>query len=206
MPSAFGVDIARFGSDRSIMYLRQGDHVRLLMDWQHKATTETAGRVVLAAREYVPAEIRVDRVGVGGGVVDQLAEQGFPVWDVEARAGAQDSLHFLNARAEWYWSLRKRFERGEIDIDPNLQASLDLCDTQSIPEAGYKPDSKDHMKRPGMPSHGRADALMLSFAELPSERLGELVGPDDLDEMLSVGGHYTADGEWFYASPVDNLA
>ena len=58
----------------TVMYWRRGDHVRLLRDWQHTATTESTGIVVAAAREHLPGEIRVDGAGVGGGVVDQLVE------------------------------------------------------------------------------------------------------------------------------------
>jgi hypothetical protein len=115
----FGVDVARFGTDRSILYVRRGDHVRLLRDWHHSATTETTGIVVNEAREHFPFEIRVDGVGVGGGVVDMLREQGLPVWDLQAGMAAVDSEHFINARAEWYWGLRERFEAGDIDIDPS---------------------------------------------------------------------------------------
>lgn len=164
-----GVDVARFGSDRSIMYLRQGDHVRLLRDWQHVATTETAGIVVDASREFCPAEIRVDGVGVGGGVVDMLAEQGLPVWDLQAGAGAVDSLHFVNARAEWYFQLRDRFEAGAIDIDPyddELTSQLASLRYMFDSRGRIKIESKDDMRKRGMPSPDRADALMLAFAEL----------------------------------------
>jgi hypothetical protein len=165
----FGVDVARFGSDRSILYLRRGDHVRLLRDWQHAATTESAGVVVAAAREHLPSEIRVDGAGVGGGVVDQLAEMGMPVVDMQAGARAVDSEHYLNARAEWFWRLRERFESGEIDIDPAddvLASQLAALQYRYTSRGQIQIESKDDMRKRGMPSPDRADALCLAFADL----------------------------------------
>jgi hypothetical protein len=177
----FGVDVARFGSDRSILYLRRGDHVRLLRDWQHTATTETTGIVVQAAREHLPSEVRVDGAGVGGGVVDQLAEQGFGVVDMQAGAGAVDREHFLNARAEWYWHLRERFESGAIDIDPAddvLASQLAALQYKFTSRGQIQIESKDDMRKRGMPSPDRADALCLAFASLPV--VDRLVEFDDL--------------------------
>jgi hypothetical protein len=82
-PGAGGLGVfrrryGRFGSRRSIMVSRRGDHIWMLQDWEHTATTESTGIVVAAARELRPIEITVDGVGVGGGVVDLLAEQVFP--------------------------------------------------------------------------------------------------------------------------------
>jgi hypothetical protein len=177
----FGVDVARFGSDRSILYLRRGDHVRLLRDWQHTATTETTGIVVSAAGEHLPSEIRVDGAGVGGGVVDQLAEQGFAASDMQAGARAVDSEHFLNARAEWFWRLRERFESGEIDIDPAddvLASQLAALQYRYTSRGQIQIESKDDMRKRGMPSPDRADALCLAFASLPV--VDRLVEFDDL--------------------------
>jgi hypothetical protein len=152
------------------MYWRRGDHVRLLRDWASAPTTETTGHVVQAAREHLPAEIRVDGAGVGGGVVDQLAEQGFGVVDMQAGAGAVDREHFLNARAEWYWHLRERFESGEIDIDPAddvLASQLAALQYKFTSRGQIQIESKDDMRKRGMPSPDRADALCLAFADLP---------------------------------------
>jgi len=32
-------------------------------------------------------------------------------------AKARDDTKFINARAEWWWNLRSRFEEGTIDIE-----------------------------------------------------------------------------------------
>jgi hypothetical protein len=168
-PSQLGVDVARFGTDRSIVYHRQGGHVRLYRDWAHKPTTETTGLVIQAVKETGAVQVQVDGVGVGGGVVDQLVEQGHPVVDMQAGSGAADPKRFINARAEWYWDLRELFDpaNGGIDIDPNddeLASQLGSLRFTYDSRGKVKIESKDDMKKRGMPSPDRADALMLAFA------------------------------------------
>lgn len=166
-----GVDVARYGTDRTVVYHRQGGHVRLYRDWSHAATTQTTGLIVQAIRELNVAQVQVDGVGVGGGVVDQLLEQGFPVLDMQAGGGALDNKRFINARAEWFWRLREMFDpaNGEIDIDPaddELAAQLGALRFTYDSRGRIKIEGKDDMKKRGMPSPDRADALMLAFATM----------------------------------------
>lgn len=183
-----GVDVARFGTDRTIVMRAQGPVVRCVGSYAKQATTETTGHVVAAARGMLGSfEIRVDGVGVGGGVVDQLVEQGWPVIDMQAGAAAMDSEHFLNARAEWYWGLRQRFEDGDIDIDPDdddLAAHLGALRYKFTSRGQIQIESKDEMRRRGLPSPDRADALMLATAPL-NPNMGRVVEADDLDPELA---------------------
>ncbi|HEY6688956.1 MAG TPA: hypothetical protein VI094_22420 [Propionibacteriaceae bacterium] len=61
----------------------------------------------------------VDVPGVGGGVVDRLAELDLPVVPYNGGEPPIDKERFVNARAEDYWTLRERCEQGEVDIDPD---------------------------------------------------------------------------------------
>lgn len=163
--AVLGVDVARFGSDRTVIYLRNGSSVRLVGEYSKQPTTETTGRVIAAKRETGADEIRVDGVGVGGGVVDQLTEQGYGVLDMQAGAGAQDRERFINARAEWYWALRERFEAGDISLDPaddELAAQLGAIKYKYTTRGQIQIESKDDMRKRGMPSPDRADAVMLT--------------------------------------------
>ena len=122
---------------------------------------------------------QVDGVGVGGGVVDLLRENGLPVADMQSGGAAQPEvdLHtgkpvkrFTNARAEWFWRLRKLFEHGQVDIDPaddELAAQLGSIRYELTSKGQIKIESKDDMKARGMPSPDRADAMMLAFADRP---------------------------------------
>lgn len=179
--SILGVDVARFGSDRSVLALRRGPVIRVVGDYSKQATTETTGRVVAAKAEHGVHEIRVDGVGVGGGVVDQLVELGHDVVDMQAGAGATDKEHFLNARAEWYWALRQRMEDGDADLDPaddDLAAQLGTMRYKYTARGQIQIESKDDMRKRGQPSPDRADAVMLTAG--PGAAVDAVVTSEDL--------------------------
>ncbi|HEY6116778.1 MAG TPA: hypothetical protein VI172_12545 [Candidatus Dormibacteraeota bacterium] len=165
-----GVDVARFGSDRTIFCLRQGPLARIVGDYSKQSTTETTGRVIDAIRTHALDEVRVDGVGVGGGVVDQLVELGVDVVDMQAGGGASDSEMFVNARAEWAWSIRQRLEDGDLDLDPEddeLAAQLGSLRYRFNARGQVVIESKDDMRKRGLPSPDKADALMLTGAASP---------------------------------------
>lgn len=183
-----GVDVARFGTDRTIIIKAQGSVARTIGSYAKQATTETTGHVVAATHDMLGEyEIRVDGVGVGGGVVDQLVEQGFVVMDMQAGGAPQDTKHFLNARAEWFWGLRQRFEDGDMDIDEDddeLAAHLGALRYKYTSRGQVQIESKDEIRKRGLPSPDRADALMLAYAFVP-EGLGQVIDQDDIDPDLS---------------------
>ena len=171
LPSAggrtIGVDVARYGTDKTILAVREGPRCRIVRTMAHAPTTHTTGEVVELQRGTGFPPAQVDGVGVGGGVVDQMRAIGAPVRDMQAGAAARDRDRFLNARAEWYWGLRERFESGDIDIDPNdddLAAQLGAIRFEYTARGQIKIESKDDMAKRGMPSPDRADAVMLAFA------------------------------------------
>lgn len=168
-----GVDVARFGSDRTVLGVRSGPVFRVHGDYSKLDTIETSQKVVDLANKQRPNEIRVDGVGIGGGVVDQLnasealSRSGVDIIDMQAGAGPMgiDQHLFHNARAEWYWDLRTRFENGLIDIDPDddeLAAQLGALRYKYTDKGKIIIESKDDLKKRGLPSPDRADVLMLT--------------------------------------------
>ena len=97
----------------------------------------------------------IDVPGVGGGVVDRLAELDLPVTRFNGGEAPIDEERFVNARAEDYWTLRERFEQGEIDIAPMTTSSPPSSARSSggIGSRGrIKIESKDDMRKRGLPS------------------------------------------------------
>ncbi len=160
-----GVDVARYGTDSTVIYLRRGPVIRLHAEYAKQDTMETTGRVIAAKRETGADEIRVDGVGVGGGVVDRLTELGHGVLDMQAGASARDKERFANARAEWAWAMRSRLEDGDIDLDPadeDLAAQLGALKYKYNSRGQIVIESKDEMKKRGLPSPDNADAAILT--------------------------------------------
>lgn len=69
-----GVDVARFGSDRITLVLRQGRVVEQLKIYAKQDTMATVGCVLAVLAPWQVEEIAVDVIGVGAGVYDRLAE------------------------------------------------------------------------------------------------------------------------------------
>ena len=66
-----------------------------------------------------------------------------------------------------YWNLRELFEADEIDIDPFddlLASQLGAIKWKLDSRGRIRIESKDDMRKCGVPSPDRADAVMMLFA------------------------------------------
>ena len=183
-----GVDVARFGTDRTVLTLARGRVARIVAEYASASTTETSGRVAAIVREHRVRRVKVDGVGVGGGVVDQLRDTGVRVEDLQSGAAARDKERFINRRAEWYWGLRERLEAGDIDLDPGddeLAAQLGSIRYRFTARGQIQIESKDDMRKRGLPSPDRADAVMLATAPVLLDDGDEYEDEDVADYSIS---------------------
>ncbi|WP_255560458.1 PBSX family phage terminase large subunit [Pseudochrobactrum sp. Wa41.01b-1] len=166
-PVLFGIDVARFGDDRSVLAIREGDVLTDLMKWERLDTQQLSGYIVEVARSRSPQAIFVDGVGVGGGVVDRLRVLGLNVIEVNGGAKAGQDNRYFNKRAEMWGRMREWLrERGALhgsDID--LAAELTGPQYKFDPSNRIMLEKKDDMKKRGLRSPDLADALSLTFAE-----------------------------------------
>jgi hypothetical protein len=189
-------DIARFGEDETVIMRREGGWVRTYRAHHKADTMATAGHIAKAMRDiddeadkndWVTAVIDVP--GVGGGVVDRLIELDLPVTPYNGGEAPIDKERFVNARAEDYWSLRERFEQGEIDIDPDhdkLAAQLGSFKWTVDSRGRIKIESKDDMRKRGLPSPDRADTVAMAFS-------ARAQGGSNVDVGSHAGGSITGD-------------
>jgi hypothetical protein len=173
-PLVVGVDVARFGDDASVIYIRKGRDGRSIAPIVLRGvdTMTLAGRVTEVYREYHADAVFVDGTGVGGGVVDRLRQLQVPIFDIQFGAKAdrafypQEEASFLyaNKRAEMWGMMRDWLKGGAIPDDNQLK--LDLIG----PQYGFNVrneiqlERKEDMKRRGLESPDYADALALTFA------------------------------------------
>jgi hypothetical protein len=147
-PVVLGVDVARQGSDNTALLIRRGPVARVHKVTHQEDTMQTTGRVVVALNETDAPEARVDAVGIGAGVYDRLAEMGKPATEMQSGQAAADPERFLNARAEWWWGLRDRFETGDIDIDnEDLAGQLSNIKFKFTSRGQIQIESKEDMKK-----------------------------------------------------------
>lgn len=167
-PLLMGVDVARFGDDRSVIAFRQGRDARVIPWQKFKGldTVQLAGIVADLAVRYKVDAIFVDGNGVGGGVVDTLKSWKYKVIEVQMGSSPHDGDTYYNKRVEMWGLLRDWLATGGIPADEDLKTDL------ISPEYKYHPvsnkmqlEGKDQMKARGLASPDLAEALAMTFAQ-----------------------------------------
>jgi hypothetical protein len=177
-----GADIARYGTDHTIIGLRLGGWFRVMHDIPYGPITEAAGLIqTLGAGRINTPVANVDDVGVGGGVTDILREEGYPVQVMIANAACSPGEvmengkpRFKDARSEWWWRLREWLagvsqtgEDGRLDLDPDddeLLAQITNVKYRINRHGQIEVESKDKMRERGLASPDRGDGLVMSLA------------------------------------------
>ena len=169
-PRRLGVDVARFGSDKTALCVRQGWRVESLRSFERIDTMRTAGEAMTLVRDRDIPAVFVDEGGLGAGVVDRLRELRAPVHGVQFGGKAPQSGRFANMRAEIFWELRRLFNDGLIAIPRDEELISQLLGLRyDVTSAGQvKMESKTSLRRRGVRSPDKADALALAFMEPPS--------------------------------------
>jgi len=184
-----GCDVARFGTDETVIVERIGQRVRILQTYMGKRPPATAtgaqeGDIVATASwiahyaaQHPIAHVRIviDDTGVGGGVTDVLRRTPYPVTAFNGGNKAFREDLYPNRRSEIWFEAAAQLE--DIDLDPDDQLAADL----TAPK--YKPDMKgrrvverkdDTKKRLGR-SPDRGDAVLLTL--VPEQGGGAIVPP-----------------------------
>lgn len=171
-PIRWGLDVARFGEDRTALAKRRGNTLREpLKAWTGKDTMQVAG---LVKREYDdtdekerPEAICIDVIGIGAGVVDRCKELGLPVMAVNVAESPSVADRYNRLRDELWFEARNWFARRDVKMpqDDALIAELTLPSYKVLSNGKLQVESKDDMKKRGVTSPDLADAFCLTFAK-----------------------------------------
>jgi phage terminase large subunit len=184
-----GCDVARFGSDRTVVTARHGPVILFQRVLHHLDNLAVTGALIEAVAEVArltgcdPKRIpqKIDTTGgLGTGPYDILKSQGYQVIGVNASEKAADEENFHNRRSELWFGMRDRVKERRLDLSHLARKDREELITElSTPK--YKNDSsgrkvveeKAEIKKrlPGRGSPDRADSLNLAFA--PSYRWWE---------------------------------
>lgn len=176
--AVWGLDPARFGSDRTALCKRVGSVVTEVTSWRQLDTMATVGRVKAEFDALPPSlrprEIMVDSIGVGAGVVDRLRELGLPVRGINVSESPSMGQTYANLRAE-LWNKTKGWLEGrscKIPEDDQLVAELSAVRYSFTSSGKLQIESKERMKARGLPSPDLADALVLTMAGEAATAMG----------------------------------
>ena len=174
-PLYLGVDVARYGDDKSIILPRQGNKVFPWEEYHGMNTIDLAGRVSTVYQDTGAYGLAVDEIGIGAGVVDWLAKRNFPgLFGVNVSAKSSDITKYHRLRDEQWAMVREKCMRGLYSFPdlkkPGEVLSLgqELANELSQPfysynaDGGFVVESKKDMKARGVASPNIADALCLT--------------------------------------------
>jgi phage terminase large subunit len=165
-----GVDVARFGDDKSCIYYRWGrDGAPEPYERLAKIDTmQLAARVADRIQRWQPDAVFVDDGGVGGGVVDRLHQLGFSLVRGVNFGGKSDYQRTgekaANKRSEMWLTAREWLKTGSLPIDDVLSAELTGPLFKYDSNNAIVLERKEDMKKRGIPSPDVADAFCLTFA------------------------------------------
>lgn len=180
---ALGIDLAPYGSDENIIAYRSGNALTKLQAFPAmRQDLFWEGPVADAVRAHDPDYLIWDADGVGSGVYGEAERvaanhnaRGGNIVLLPFRGGVRVDAKFNNARSAWWWALRRRFETGSVSLTlpPDDKLRKQIIDIRySITDAGdIKIETKEKMKKRGLESPDRADAVMYCFSmveELPT--------------------------------------
>lgn len=185
-----GIDIASYGTDENVIAVRDGNQVIAILGFPSMMVSDfVRGPVTEAVMKYQPENIVFDGDGVGAGAVGYFEDlrKMMPVGGnvMGFRGGKGVSGRYTNMRAQAYWALRMRFENAGIIVavnDPLFESQITNI-KYSIPVGDIRIESKQEMRKRGVGSPDRADAVMYAFAFSDELAVGNTTQGSVLDEF-----------------------
>lgn len=159
-----GVDVARFGDDRTVLFPRQGLMAFKPVEMRGARTDAIAARVILAKSKWGSEMEFVDGSGgFGAGVIDSMITAGHTPMEVNFSGQAMDAKYY-NKRAEMWFDMVQWVKRGGA-LPRVAQLSKELCaPTYTLKDGRLLLEPKEVIKKRLGFSPDIADALALTFA------------------------------------------
>ena len=168
----FGVDLARFGGDETVVFQRKGNAI---VDWKfmsHVEPVEAMNWALSQMHEWSWREHNtyfvVDASGIGQGVVGEYHRRGLHTKEFHTQGTASLSNIYANAMTEAWFHVRDLMRAGKCYL-PNdtrlieqLSSRMYGFDTKNRLLIEPK---KEYRKRTTLESPDRADAFVLAFYE-----------------------------------------
>lgn len=168
-PLTIGVDIARFGDDATVFYIRQGLSCAEPVILRKKSNTEVAYRLIDLIDTCKPRYVNIDQ-GQGTGVIDIVRDacsaRNCLITEVPFGSRATEDTKYYNKRAEIWCAMRDWIRAGGsiTNAPDSLIADLTSPSYSYDPAGRIKLESKDEIKKRLGRSTDLGDALALTFA------------------------------------------
>lgn len=183
----FGVDVARFGDDETVIYRNARGKLKIVQKHRGQDLMKTVGDIVVQYKKAIkefPNYLRkiyvnIDDTGLGGGVTDRLKEVKreqnlnklcvIPInaaekIETDTKDGKEAAEHYNNLTTHMWAVLKELLENKEIEIENDDETFAQVSSRKYFLASNGKLEieSKKEMKKRGLDSPDRGDALALS--------------------------------------------
>lgn len=166
----WGLDVSRFGSDKSALAKRVGSTITEVKTWRGLDLMQLCGAVKSEYDALSPSDtpdaIFVDAVGLGSGCCDRLSELGLPAIGINVSESPSMKGQYVNLRAELWWKLKTFLENRDCSIpdDEQLISEMVAIKYKFNSSGKAQAESKAEMKKRGLASPDMADAVCLTMS------------------------------------------
>lgn len=159
-----GVDVARFGDDKTVIFPRQGLVAFHPVQMRNARSNEVAARIAQAKAKWGSEVELIDVTGgYGAGVEDALRQAGINSIPVNFSGKPMDARYF-NKRSEIWFLMAEWVKRGgALPPMPELVNQL-TAPTYTFVGGKFRLEEKDQIKKRTGSSPDDADALACTFA------------------------------------------
>lgn len=205
----FGVDVARFGDDETVIYRNTKGKLELAAKRHGQDLMATAGDIVALYKRTIKEfpdykgriYVNIDDTGLGGGVTDRLREVKreqnlyrlvvVPInaaerIETDTHDGKEAAEHYNNLTTHMWAVLRDLLKERDIEVkdDAETFAQLSVRKYFMASNGKIELESKKEMKKRGLSSPDRADAAALSvYLGKAKKYTGSAPGEDILGGM-----------------------
>lgn len=161
-----GVDFAA-GGDENVIQVMSGNEVKETVKWREKDTMAAVGRFITELKRIgvEAGNVWADGSGIGIPMCDALREAGWSVNRVNNGEAAFDNEKFANRGTEMWVKFARLVETGKVILpkdDEVLHRQLTTRRLEHNAKGKLIIEPKDKMKKRGLDSPDRADALILA--------------------------------------------
>lgn len=205
-----GADVARFGDDETVIYRNFKGHLELARKRHGQNLMATVGDIVKIYKDtfkefpdyHGKIYVNIDDTGLGGGVTDRLREVKIeqklkkmyiiPInaaerIETDTKAG-RDAAEYYNDLTTHMWAvLRELFKEKDVELEDDVETTAQLITRKYTMASNGKLqlESKKEMKKRGLDSPDRADALALSCYLGKIKKYTESAPPPDMIDKES---------------------
>jgi phage terminase large subunit len=175
-----GVDVARYGDDRTVIFPRQGLAAFRPIVMRHKRNTsvsvDIANRVMGAKRQWGSELELMDATGGwAAGASDVMRANGVIAIDVQFHNKQTNDPRYYNRRAELWFGMAKWIQTGgAMPLIPEMVAEL-TTPTYTFKDGKFLVEPKELIKKRLGRSPDLADGLALTFGlpDMPAAVIGQ---------------------------------